>query len=410
MKQAIKEQCYLGIDIGKYQHQATLINNQGTIIGESIQFDNNLFDFDCLLQTIKKQLSKNTVVYAGMESTGHYYWHLKDYLIDNGIQVEVFNPIETQNKAKTMIRKVKNDKIDSLLIAEITKQKQINTKKSNYQMYDDKTKQKIRQLRELTRFCEKLKGQSKFYKQEISVLLERLCPEFFQCFNNIFLKTPMVTIKKYFIDKLQKDELIAEIVKTSRNRIKQDKAEEIISIINNSLGHHYRNKNNKLQLKMIFQSMELIEKQIKTIKEQIDIISTKSKHIKKDMEYLTSIKGISDYIASVVLSEIKNIDRFDKKKQLTAFAGLDPSIKQSGKYVRKQGNHISKRGSKYLRKQLYYAAKTAIIFDTELKEYYLKKKEQGKHYNVIMIAVARKILMRIYAVLKQKRLYKVKTL
>jgi len=57
-----------------------------------------------------------------------------------------------------------------------------------------------------------------------------------------------------------------------------------------------------------------------------------------------------------------------------------------------------------LRKALYYAAKTAVIFDPQFKTFYQKKKLQGKHYNVIIIAVARKILVRIYHLLKQKRL------
>ena len=109
------------------------------------------------------------------------------------------------------------------------------------------------------------------------------------------------------------------------------------------------------------------------------------------------------------MAELGDVSRFATKHQLTAFAGIDASVFESGEYKRKQGNRISKRGSKYLRKQLYYAAKTASIFDPEMKKFYEKKKSEGKHYNVIMIAVARKILMRIYAVMKQKRLYEVKS-
>ena len=156
---------------------------------------------------------------------------------------------------------------------------------------------------------------------------------------------------------------------------------------------------------MLLQSYELIENQLKEIKDQIEKYS--GKYFASEIELLTSIKGVSSEIASATLAEIGDIKRFENKDQLTAFAGLDPSVKQSGNYVRKQGNHISKRGSKYLRKRIYFAAKTAVIFDPELKEYYLKKKAQGKHYNVIICAVGRKMLMRIYAVLKQKRPYEV---
>ena len=392
-------QFFLGIDIGKYEHQASLINYQGIMVGESIRFNNQLSDYDLFFKAIKKHLPDNAVVTVGMESTGHYHWHLKDYFLSAGLNVKVFNPIETQLKSKTKIRKVKNDRIDSLLIAELTREKQTHR---HYEV-----KQEIKELRNLTRFCEKLKSQQRFYKQEISVLLERLSPEFCSNFSNIFLKTPLMIIKEYFINNLSKDKLIAKTVKTSRGRTKQEKAVKIIQSLDNSLGLNYRSQNTQLQLKILLQSLELIELQIKEVQNQVDNYS--EKYFTKEIELVSSIKGVSKNMANVILSEIGDINRFKNKDKLTAFAGLDASVKQSGRYCRRQGNHISKRGSKYLRKQLYYAAKTAIIFDPELKAYYLKKKKQGKHYNVIMIAIARKILMRIYVVLKQKRPYELKT-
>lgn len=392
-------QFFLGIDVGKYTHQASLIDSHGIMLGESIKFKNQLLDYELLFGEIKKQLPAKAVVTVGMESTGHYYWHLKDYFLDKGLDVKVFNPIETQLKSKTKIRKVKNDRIDSLLIAEITKEKQVGK--------DYPVKQEVKELKSLTRFCEKLKGQRRFYKQEIGVLLERLSPEFCTNFSNLSLKTPLMVIKEYFINNLDKDELILKITKTSRGRIKQEKAEKIIKILDNSLGLNYRSQNTQLQLKILLQSLELIESQLIEVQNQITNYS--DKHFKDEIELISSIKGVSEYMANVALSEIGDIEKFKNKNSLTAFAGLDASVKQSGRYCRQQGNHISKRGSKYLRKQLYYAAKTSIIFDPELKKYYLKKKTQGKHYNVIMIAVARKILMRIYAVLKQKRPYEIKS-
>ena len=213
-------------------------------------------------------------------------------------------------------------------------------------------------------------------------------------------------IKEYLVNEIAREKLITKISSFSRGRIKQERARKVIQELDNSLGLNYRSKNSQLQLRILLESLELTQKQIQEVKDQIE---KQSQNFLEEMNYLTSIKGVSAYLASVILSEIGDISRFKNKDSLTAFAGLDPSVKQSGKYLRKQGNHISKRGSKYLRRQLYYAAKTAIIFDPELKSYYLRKKSQGKHYNVIMCAVARKILMRVYAVLKQKRLYELRT-
>lgn len=394
-----QQKFYLGIDIGKYHHQATLIDQKQQIVGPSFRFANSLAGFDLLRQTIKKQLPKSAMIKVGMEATGHYYWHLKNYLFKNGFnQCCLFNPIVTQQLAKTNIRKVKNDKTDSCLIAKLVSRQpdnQINTLAENND---------LKQLKELTRFCEKLKSQKRFYQQALSVLMERLCPEFQTCFSQLFLKTPMTIIKHYFLADLTQEQLIKIAVQTSRGRLTTEKSRMIIEVLNNSLGKDFRHQYSTLQLKILLESLDLIKKQLSEMQDQIE---KKSQEF-KEIEYLDSIPGISNYLASVILSEIGEINRFERKEQLTAFAGLDASVKESGQYHRTQGNHISKRGSKYLRKSLYYAAKTAIIFDLELKAFYQKKKAQGKHYNLIIIAVARKILMRCFAVLKQKRPYQLR--
>lgn len=397
----MEQQYFLGVDIGKYHHQASLINEHRELIGESLRFDNNRAGFAELDQLVA-QVPNSASISIGMEATGHYYWPLRDHLLQQGLnRLEIINPITTQQIAKTKIRKVKNDKVDSLIIAELISQKEVKP--------NAPTNQQLKQLKELTRFCEKVKGQSAFYKQEITNQLDRLCPEFSQQFTNIFLVTPLMIIKKYFLENISTPELIKLIVKTSRGKIKVDKATKVVELLNNSAGNSYRNPHSQFQLQLLLQSLDLTLLQIEQIKQQVEIASQEST-IKTDIANVDSIIGISNYMASVMVSEIGDINRFDKKEQLVAFAGLDASIKESGQYQRKQGNHISKRGSKYLRKQLYYGAKTAIIFDSDLKAFYHKKKAQGKHYNLIMIAIARKLLLRVYAVLKQKRPYEPKAL
>jgi len=230
-----QKQFYLGIDVGKYQHQATLINQEGKMIGESIRFSNCQEDFKKLSQTIKEELPEKAILKIGLESTGHYYFHLKHFLLEQGFNyLTIINPIETQDLAKTRIRKVRNDKQDSLRIAQIIKRKEI---KPSF-----KENQLLRQLRELTRFSEKLKAQSRFYQQEISLVLERLCPEFFACFSHIFPATPMMIIRKYFLEKKSAPELIQLIKQTSRGRIKETKAKEMVDILDHSLGNYYRSQ------------------------------------------------------------------------------------------------------------------------------------------------------------------------
>ncbi|OIP55734.1 hypothetical protein CO134_04000 [Candidatus Kuenenbacteria bacterium CG_4_9_14_3_um_filter_39_14] len=395
---------YLGVDVGKYNHQAALINENGLVLTPAYKFANQSQAINELCQTIKKQLpDKQTAVKVGMEATGHYYWHLRDELLKQGFEVVVFNPIETQTKAKLKLRKVKNDRIDSLIIADLVREKDL--KKQGETTSFNQPDERLKELRQLTRFTTRLKKQARFYKQGITVLLERICPEFESCFKNVFSKTALVVMREYFIKNISEKKLINLMAKTSRGRIKTEQAKEIIQALNNSLGLSYRNESAKLELSILLDDLGTKLSQIKQLEQRIKDMSENI----KEVELIASIKGVSERMASVIYAEISNINRFEKKEQLTAFAGLDPAVKQSGTYLRKQGNHISKRGPKYLRQELYFAAKTAIIFDPELKAYYLKKKTEGKHYNCIMIAISRKILMRIWAVLKQKRPYELRT-
>lgn len=398
----MQEKYYLGIDVGKFEHQATLIDERKEMIGQSIRFKNNLDSFQELLSQIKKDVPENMEIKAGMESTGHYWINLNNFLKANGIgNVQIINPIETQKISKTRIRKVKNDKVDSFEIAKIIAQ---SSKKHTLNENAELVK-----LKRLTRFCDKIKRQEKFIKREIMNLLEVICPEFEGLFQNIFLKTPMAILKKYTdlreLENTDQAEFTEFLKTNSRGRIGQGKAVLILQTMLKSVGRKNWDEFSVLQIKILLDNFNLIQSQVTELKKEIEKFSDQF----EDKKYVHSVVGVSSFSAAIYLAELGDVARFSNKSQLTAFAGLDAAVFESGTYKRKQGNRISKRGSKYLRKQLYYAAKTAVIFDPEMKRFYEKKKLEGKHYNVIMIAVARKLLMRIYTVLKQKRLYEIKS-
>ncbi|SFE74538.1 Transposase IS116/IS110/IS902 family protein [Bacillus sp. OV194] len=119
----------------------------------------------------------------------------------------------------------------------------------------------------------------------------------------------------------------------------------------------------------------------------------------KDIEEYTiiqSIPGIGEKIAATIISEIGEIERFDHPKKLVAFAGIDPSIFQSGKF-KGTVNRITKRGSSRLRHALYMAVRCAIRdcrnkkttdellpCNKKLREFYDKKHEEGKPFKVVL--------------------------
>jgi transposase len=92
-----------------------------------------------------------------------------------------------------------------------------------------------------------------------------------------------------------------------------------------------------------------------------------------------------------------------------AYAGIDATVHQSGQFNAKQ-MHMSKRGSPYLRLALWLAASMAIRHNEELKEYYQKKRKEGKAHGTALGAVCRKLLIRVYVILKENRPYVVREL
>ena len=94
----MEEKYYLGIDVGKFEHQATLVNERREMMGQSIRFKNNTDSFLALMEQIRKDLPEQAEIKAGMESTGHYWINLNNFLKDSGIKdVQIINPIETKS-------------------------------------------------------------------------------------------------------------------------------------------------------------------------------------------------------------------------------------------------------------------------------------------------------------------------
>ncbi|MBI3282812.1 transposase [Candidatus Curtissbacteria bacterium] len=122
------------------------------------------------------------------------------------------------------------------------------------------------------------------------------------------------------------------------------------------------------------------------------------------VKLLESIPGVGQTIACVLIAEIGDISQFRSAKALVAYAGIDPKVKQSGRGL-KHNTRLTKRGSPYLRQALFQAAAVARQHDPELKTYYEKKRAEGKRYKEATVATSRKLLYRVYAVLKRQTPY-----
>ena len=155
------------------------------------------------------------------------------------------------------------------------------------------------------------------------------------------------------------------------------------------------------QLKQLIDRMNFLDKQIEALDCQI------LEYYEKFDCYLHTIPGIGMIAAATILAEIGDINRFKSSSALVAFAGIDPTVRQSGEFSSTH-NHMSKRGSPYLRHAIFLAATTCSFYNSPLNAYYKKKREQGKHHLTATGAVARKLTTIIYAVFRDGKPYEPK--
>ncbi|WP_238933646.1 IS110 family transposase [Brevibacillus choshinensis] len=143
-------------------------------------------------------------------------------------------------------------------------------------------------------------------------------------------------------------------------------------------------------------------------------LSRLEKHIEEisatlpEVELLKTIPGIGDKLAATIIAEIGDARQFTSPKQLVAYAGLDPGVYSSGKYTA-TSNRITKRGSKRLRRALYLAVQCGLRrgINSRIKQYYDKKRKEGKSYKVVVIACANKLLHHIYSILNKDEPYQI---
>ena len=386
----------VGIDIGKNHHEASIVSPEGKQIGSSLRFATTHKGADSLMSFIFKNIGNSPCVF-GMEATGHYWYPIYSFLKAKGYTIYVINPIQSDSLRKMYIRQTKNDSIDSFLIAEVIRFGQFGTTS----MADEN----ILAMRQLCRYRDSVISSRTEIKLRIGTIMEQIFPEYEKQFSSLWVSTSMGILEKYLtpenIENTPIDELFEIIKDKSHNRLTKAKAISIKEAAADTFGIKIAQDAFSFQLKQLIDRMNFLDKQIEALDCQI------LEYYEKFDCYLHTIPGIGIIGAATILAEIGDISRFKNSSSLIAFAGIDPTVRQSGEF-NSTHNHMSKRGSPYLRHAIFLAATTCSFHNSPLNAYYKKKRDQGKHHLTATGAVARKLTTVIYAVLRDSKPYEPK--
>lgn len=384
----------VGVDIAKRNHEAIVIDQDGNIVKKAFNFKNSTEGFTKLISTFKS-LSKNPKDFiVGMESTSHYWLALYSALKRLEYPVHVFNPIQSNALRGLYIRQVKTDEHDSFIIADVIR----------FGRYTEggMPPSDIYELRELCRARTFIVDMTADLKHKVIALLDQTFPEYETIFTDVFGLTSSELLRTAStpdeILNIDTEKLTKLIEIPSRKRFGTAKAEEIKTIAQNSFGIILEHNTMGLLIKQHMEHIRFSEQQIAEIDSKIAELFSQFD------TYITTIPGIGPTLGATIFSEIGDISRFSSPAKLAAFAGIDPTVKQSGEFVGTH-NHMSKRGSPYLRRALWQASTSAVKFDPHLKAFFQKKRAEGKPYMNAIGHVTRKMTNIIFAVLRDNKPY-----
>lgn len=377
---------YVGIDIAKLKHFAAAMTADGEVLIQPFGFTNNSEGFTLLLSKLKAFDKENLLI--GLESTAHYGENLIYYLYDMGYRIAVINPIQTATLRKTNIRKTKTDKVDTLLII---KSMIVN----GYRIFTKTDIDSIR-LKGLCRFREKTKKSKARLKIQLVSYVDVLFPELQYFFKSgIHINTCYELLKKHSVPNdiaaLHLTYLSNLLQKASHGRFGKEEAIALKGLAKSSVGTG--NTSVSIQITQSISQIELLEKQIIELDGAI-------KSIMLDMNsVILTIPGIGFLNGAMILGEIGDISRFTNPSKLLAYAGLDPTVNQSGQFNAKS-TRMSKRGSKLLRYALINAAWNVSLNNKTFDDYYMLKKSQGNNHYAALGHVAHKLVRVIFKLLK----------
>ena len=362
---------YVGIDIAKHNHFASALSSDGEVLIEPFEFYNDGDGFNMLISALDSLESDNIII--GLESTAHYGDNLVRFLVASDYKVCVLNPIKTSTMRKNNIRKTKTDKVDTFIIAKTLMMQQ----SLRFVTLEDVD---VMDLKELGRFRMKAIKQRTRLKIQLTSYMDKTFPELEKFFKSgLHQKSVYALLKEAptpeAIASMHMTHLANLLKVTSHGHFGKDQARELRVLAKRSVGQS--DGALSLQITQAIEQIELLDKQLIRIETDMADI------VKCMFSLIMTIPGIGYVNGGMILGEIGNIHRFSNPQKLLAYAGLDPTVYQSGNFTAKR-TRMSKRGSKALRYALINAAHNVVKNNATFKAYYDAKRAEGKsHYNAL---------------------------
>lgn len=382
----------VGIDVAKGKSKICIMKPGGEVIMAPKDFRHTKNE----LQRLVVQLhSYDEDVKVVLESTGQYHIPVVKYLSDNGIFVSVVNALRMKKFTSQDIRKVKNDRIDSIHIA----------------MYGLTYWSELEEFKPANEVYAELRTLSRQYDNTIALLVGARS-NFANLINNVMpgidkmladgnkSNRTIAFVEHYVhfenITKKSEKQFVNDVMKWKTKKgyhISEAKAKEIYALAQNGIPVLPNTKSTTI---IVREAAKLIYE----LKSTRDTILAQMQTFAKTLPEYSVIRDMScigEVLSARIIAEIGDITKYKNKHSLIAYAGIDAPPYQSGKFNATE-RHISKRGNAYLRKIGYEIMQSLIMHKPDgdpVFDYITRKRAEGKPAKAAMIAGLNKFL-RIY--------------
>jgi transposase len=383
---------YVGIDVAKHFHVVAVVDPEGEVL-HTRRIENDAAGYSGLDQLLGQY--ERSGILISLESTGHYGHALRDWLLRQGYQLHIFNPLKTNRFRDFYIQWHKNDERDAIALAHLLR---LGERQPYYPLSSN-----LRRLRQMVRHRALLVQTRARTKNQIRAILDEVFPEYQAqtLFSDLFGITSLALLSRYptpaQVADLDEAELTALLRSHSQGRLGLDRARLIQQLAAQSIGSLTAGQAYAAILPAFITGYRTLSAQIK---QSTEVVET---YLAQTNQTLTSIPGVGSVLAATILAEVGDVQRFPSANHLVAFCGLALSEAQSGQA--RPRRFLSRRGSARLRGAFFQAALVAVNFDPHLRAYYQRRTRQGLAKRPAILTVARKLVRICYALLKSGQAY-----
>lgn len=406
----------VGIDVGSIFSFMSIVDPQERVILKPFKIIHN--DPDSLaraVSAIKKAEESNSMKSRTfLESTGIYHFPLFCYLKESGFEVFVINPLITHSIKNMGIRKVKNDKLDSIGIAKLGLKPDLKTSLMPTEL--------VLELRSLTRNYYDLTDERASHVIAIKTALHTVFPQYLDIFSDILGTTSKMILRQYPTpDKIlrgHKKTMIEKISTASRKGLTKatERYEKLIYAATCAQSYGCKLDSVYFNIQLKLDVIDCLDSSIsKIMKRIVSLLDEYKNHtFVNQIRLIDTIPGVGLLTAVSIMCELGEFSAFKSPKQLLAYFGMDPSVNESCKFKGTE-NHMSKRGSRIARRAIFAIALASIrtkrngeALNPYLHAYYIKKKE-SKPKMVALGAIMHKVSNIIFAVLRNNSAFELRS-